>query len=78
MGIKILANGQTTLFNELILNEYTDEYKNKYYYTKGFNRYYLYKQSTYPTDYGYNYNMVACGKLRIKSYIKENKLEEIK
>lgn len=63
-------DGSEYYLGELILNHYKDEYNKEYILTKGLNRFYLYKKSTY----GNFYSTVAETKSKINEYIKNNKL----
>lgn len=74
-----LIKGKLYLFGEKVIFEYKDENDNNYILTKGFNRYYLYKQSTYPNkDTGiYSYSAVCEKKDAIRKYIEENNLRKV-
>lgn len=74
-----LIKGRLYLFGEKVIVQYKDENDNNYVLTKGFNRYYLYKQSTYPNkDTGiYSYSTVCEKKDAIRKYIEENNLRKV-
>lgn len=74
-----LIKGKLYLFGEKVIFQYKDEYDNDYVLTKGFNRYYLYKQSTYLNKDTriHSYSTVCEKKDAIQKYVEENNLRKV-